>query len=617
MKKLLSVILSVVMLVTTGCFATGTDDEWKNNTGTINLTDKTATGSGAAFDGNTVKITKGGDFTVTGTLTDGMIYVNTGDKVKLRLSGVNISNSSGSAIFFDGCEKSFITITEGTENYISDGSDYTGDADAALYSNSDLEIKGSGKLTVNGNYKHGIASKDDISIENGEITVTANEHGIKSNNKFSMSGGTVDITTKTGKGIKAKDSVTIDGGNININAVDEGIESKGTMVINDGNISVYAKDDGLNTGNENNDDNNGGQQTPPSGERPEMPQGGGRPDMAQGGEPPEMPPGGNRPDMAQDGEPPEMPQDGKGQDMPQGGDFDTVDAETATAHSITINGGKIYINADGDGIDSNGDLTINGGEIVIDGPTSNGDGSLDASGTMTISGGTVIALSSAGMIETPRGDDNQNYVKVIFSETQKADSVLSVKNSDGDTVMTVSPKKSYQALIFSSAELKKDSEYGIYINDELYENFTVSGTETTVGNSQGFGGGFRGGNRGNGGRQNGISVVLNGNRVNFDGQSPIMKNDTTCVPLRRIFEALGATVDWDETTQTVTAVKDDTVITLQVGNKTAEKNGEKFWLTAEPELVGGSTMVPVRFIAESFDMNVAWDEARQQVNITN
>ena len=69
------------------------------------------------------------------------------------------------------------------------------------------------------------------------------------------------------------------------------------------------------------------------GEPPEMPQGGGRPDMAQGGEPPEMPPGGNRPDMAQGGEPP---------DMPQGGDFDTVDAETAAAHSITINGGKIY-----------------------------------------------------------------------------------------------------------------------------------------------------------------------------------------------------------------------------------------------------------------------------------
>ena len=93
-KKAFAAVLiaaaAVSPVITSGCFADD-GEEWKNNTGEINLDNMSVTGSGIIVDGNTVKITDGGDFTVSGTLADGMIYVNAEEKVKLRLSGASIS----------------------------------------------------------------------------------------------------------------------------------------------------------------------------------------------------------------------------------------------------------------------------------------------------------------------------------------------------------------------------------------------------------------------------------------------------------------------------------------------------------------------------------------------
>ena len=99
-----------------------TGDEWKENTGTITLSDSgiTVTGEGAYVSGNVVIINEGGDWEVTGSCSNGMIYVNTGeekdanDKVKLRLNGMSLTNTSGPAIFFDRCKKAFITIESGS-----------------------------------------------------------------------------------------------------------------------------------------------------------------------------------------------------------------------------------------------------------------------------------------------------------------------------------------------------------------------------------------------------------------------------------------------------------------------------------------------------------------------
>ncbi|MDF9407406.1 copper amine oxidase N-terminal domain-containing protein [Pelotomaculum isophthalicicum JI] len=106
-----------------------------------------------------------------------------------------------------------------------------------------------------------------------------------------------------------------------------------------------------------------------------------------------------------------------------------------------------------------------------------------------------------------------------------------------------------------------------------------------------------------------ISVVVNGKKLTFDVQ-PVIENDRTLVPVRVIFEALDARVDWDEVTQTVTAVKPGTEIKLVIGGG-AYKNGTPVVLDVPAKLINNRTMVPLRFISESFGGQVLWDDQTQ------
>lgn len=111
-----------------------------------------------------------------------------------------------------------------------------------------------------------------------------------------------------------------------------------------------------------------------------------------------------------------------------------------------------------------------------------------------------------------------------------------------------------------------------------------------------------------------ITVTLNGEAIEFD-QNPIIIDGRTLVPLRAIFEAFGATVDWNGTTQTVTSTKDGTTISMTIGQAEMYKNGETKILDVAPQIVNGRTLVPVRAIAESFNISVDWDGATNTVNL--
>jgi hypothetical protein len=110
--------------------------------------------------------------------------------------------------------------------------------------------------------------------------------------------------------------------------------------------------------------------------------------------------------------------------------------------------------------------------------------------------------------------------------------------------------------------------------------------------------------------------------VNIDGQllrildtDPIIENGRTLAPMRAIFEALGATLDWDETNRTATAVKDDMILTVTIGESTATVNGEPVTLDVPAVIHRQRTLVPVRFIAESFGMEVEWCQETRTVLI--
>ncbi|MET3508376.1 copper amine oxidase N-terminal domain-containing protein [Halalkalibacter oceani] len=114
-------------------------------------------------------------------------------------------------------------------------------------------------------------------------------------------------------------------------------------------------------------------------------------------------------------------------------------------------------------------------------------------------------------------------------------------------------------------------------------------------------------------------VYINGTKQNFQ-QSAYIKDGTTLVPMRPIFEALGASVQWDNRAKKVTGTKDKRKITLSVGNKKGyiTENGVtgSVDLTHPAEITNGATMVPLRFISESLGANVKWDSASKSVKIT-
>jgi hypothetical protein len=114
---------------------------------------------------------------------------------------------------------------------------------------------------------------------------------------------------------------------------------------------------------------------------------------------------------------------------------------------------------------------------------------------------------------------------------------------------------------------------------------------------------------------NQITVTLDGVVIEFD-QPPIAENGRTLVPVRKIFEAMGATVEWDGETHTATGRKGDIVIVMRIGNNIITKNGQQITLDVPPKAVNGRTLVPVRAVAEGFNCAVEWDGDAQKVVIS-
>ena len=112
-----------------------------------------------------------------------------------------------------------------------------------------------------------------------------------------------------------------------------------------------------------------------------------------------------------------------------------------------------------------------------------------------------------------------------------------------------------------------------------------------------------------------IGVFCNGTKLEFD-QPPIMESDRVLVPLRVIFETLGADIEWDGTTQTVTAVRGETNISLQIDSNMMYKNGEAIELDVPARLLNDRTLVPIRAVSEAMEAKVEWIQEDKTVVIT-
>lgn len=157
---------------------------------------------------------------------------------------------------------------------------------------------------------------------------------------------------------------------------------------------------------------------------------------------------------------------------------------------LLITGGKITVNADGDGLDSNGNLRVEGGDITINGPSNGGNGALDIGtengGVGFISGGTLIALGASSMAEN-FGSTSTQCAFLVTMNSFGAGETITITDSQGNVLYTGVTVKSANSVVFSSADLVVGETYTVTIGST---SATVTQSSTVVGNSNGFGGGF-------------------------------------------------------------------------------------------------------------------------------
>ncbi len=112
-----------------------------------------------------------------------------------------------------------------------------------------------------------------------------------------------------------------------------------------------------------------------------------------------------------------------------------------------------------------------------------------------------------------------------------------------------------------------------------------------------------------------VIVMIDGKRINFD-VSPIIKDDRTLVPMRKIFEEFGFDVDWNDSIKTVTAANGDTVVTMQVENADFYVNDIKFTCDVPPQITNDRTLIPIRALSEALSCDVDWNDDDKTVLIT-
>lgn len=467
----------------------------------------------------TITITEEGTYILSGTMTEGMIIVDAedSDKVQLVLDNANITCATSAAIYVKNADKVFITTSAGSENTMTNGGEYEAiddnNIDGVIFSKADLTLNGQGTLNIKANAGHGIVSKDDLVLTSGTYQINAEKHGLQGKDCLSIAdgtytiecgedglhtGGNLDIVNGTFQiksgddGMHADAALTIYNGKTDITESYEGIEGK-TIDIIDGDISVVSSDDGLNATVESTDtaDASGnatvgstdaadasGNKTSMEGQKP-----------ADGQTPPAKPEGADgqtqpeKPEGADGQTPPTKPEEVDGQaqpEKPEGVDGDSGNGGPGNGDNpmenggapgqaeegvyLRIAGGTLYVNASGDGLDSNGNLYITGGEVYVSGPTNDGNSAIDYDGNASITGGILVAAGSSGMAQN-LGEDSTQGVMMIGVDSGEAGSTITLEDSEGNELVSWQPDKVYTCVIISTPEMEKGGTYTLKTGD--------------------------------------------------------------------------------------------------------------------------------------------------------
>lgn len=510
---------------------------------TLNGDSISVDGPGVTVDGTIATITAGGNYLLSGTLNDGRMIVDSDDDlmVRLILNGVNITSSANAPISVNSAEKTVIILAEGSVNTVTDPASYTfenptdDEPNAAVFSKDDLSLCGSGSLTVNANCNDGLACKDGLVINGGNLSIHAVDDGIRGKDYIVVKRGAIEvlaggdalksdndsdptmgyilvesgsltltstggdgfdaatdtlikngtIIVKTGggsgvapgedstKGIKGAQCVIVDRGTFTIDSSDDAIHSNTEILLDDGNYTLSSGDDAIHA-DATITINDGAINILKS---------------VEGIESKAITVNGGIIHVAASDD---------SINSTAGTDVEGDDGSCASIH-----GGTIVLTATtGDGLDSNGDIVMTDGTVIIHGPSKDPEVIVDYNGTFNISGGLFIGSgSSSNMTEAPSSSSSQNSLKAMFSTRLAASTLFHLQTSAGADVITFRPVHQYQSIVFSSSALEKGKTYSIYTGGTysggtntdgvctggtysggtLFNTFTVTQTVTQIG----------------------------------------------------------------------------------------------------------------------------------------
>ena len=470
----------------------------------------TVEGNGIAAENGTVTISRAGVYRLSGALTDGQIIVDltksgNGETVCILLDGVDVACASGPALWIREADEVILTLTEGSENRLADAQSRESEEDgagAAVWSDCDLTVNGSGSLTVEGRYRNGISTKDDLVIDGGSLAVTAVNNGLRGKDSVTIRSGRIEITADGDaiqsdqteksdkgfiaveggslqlsagqKGVSAETDIRISGGDVTVTSTDDCVHANGSLELSGGSLLLESEAKGIHAD---------GSLTVSGGtvcvkrcleglEAKWIQIDGGEVGIT----------------ASDDGI---NASDGSGQDNPGG----------ESGVGIEITGGILKIDAAGDGIDSNGSLTVSGGEVYVDGPVDGGNGALDYAGSAVITGGTVVAAGSAGMACNFTGAEKQCAWMVNLPSVQKAGSEIAVADGEGKVLLRYSPSKEYQSVVVSCAGLTQGETYSLSVDGTEMETVLLADLITGNGGMRMPGGRGQGGMGGPGERR--------------------------------------------------------------------------------------------------------------------
>lgn len=322
----------------------------------------------------------------------------------------------------------------------SASSDTGSESSSSASPDADSENNSSTSSDADSTSTKGIKSDDALYVNGGTFTINSADDSFHSNSDATINDGTYTISSGD-DGIHADSALLVNGGTITVIESYEGLEGL-NITINDGKIDITASDDGMNAAGGNDASGFGGR----GGDGFKGMQ---APDAAQ------------KSDSASD----TAQTTGNITVAAQKSDNTSVasqDTDTASDDEMwmVINGGYVHVLAGGDGLDSNGDLTINGGEVYVDGPSDNGNSAIDygEKSSFYINGGTVVAVGSSGMAEDVSSDSKQQAAFVKLDSQADAGDVT-LKDADGNEIISYTAQKKYDCVIISTAALKEGQTY--------------------------------------------------------------------------------------------------------------------------------------------------------------